>query len=45
MKVHIPMIIKTLGSDNLLVALPDYPRPVVMNYQQFEREKRKYPEW
>ena len=45
MKVHVPMIIKTLSGGNILVALPDYPRPIVMSYLQFEREKRKYPEW
>ena len=45
MKVPVPMIIKRLSGNNVLVAVPDYPRPIVMSLEQFEREKRKYPEW
>lgn len=42
MKVHHPMVIKKLPSNNVLVALPDYPRPIIMSRQQFEIDKRKY---
>jgi len=42
MKVHIPMVIKRIGNNRLLVALPDYPRPITMSLDQFEREQKKY---
>jgi len=29
----------------LLVAVPNYPRPLVMSYEQFEREQRKYGQY
>ena len=45
MKVHVPMIIKTLSGGKFLVALPDYPRPLVMSYEQFEKEQRKYGQY
>ncbi len=45
MKVHVPMIIKHLSGGKLLVAVPDYPRPLVMSYEQFEKEQRKYGQY
>lgn len=45
MKVHVPMIIRNLNGNKLLVAVPDYPRPLVMSYEQFEREQRKYGQY
>ena len=45
MKVHVPMIIKNVGNGKVLVAVPDYPRPLIMSYEQFEREQRKYGQY
>ena len=45
MKVHVPMIIRHLSGNQLLVAVPDYLRPLVMSYEQFEREQRKYGQY
>jgi len=45
MRVPTPMIIKRINNNKLLVAVPDYPRPLVMSYEQFEREQRKYGQY
>lgn len=44
MKVHVPMVIKNMGNNRILVALPNYPRPIVMSYEQFRKESKKYGE-
>ncbi len=45
MKVHVPMIVKHLNGGKLLVAVPNYPRLLVMSYEQFEKEQRKYGQY